>query len=96
MTGNQRTEIKMENIEITEEILPSSLVEDTSTVEETCTVGDISTVDNTCIVEETCTLEDTCTVEDTCKKEDVKVEISFIAFVLTFIFNVVFLKLSLI
>lgn len=74
MTGNQRTEIKMENIEITEEILPSSILKDTFTV------GDTSTV------------EDTCTVH--IKKEDVKVEISFIAFVLTFIFNVVYLKLS--
>ena len=42
LTGNQRTEIKMENIEITEEILPSTIVEDT------CTVGDISTVEDTC------------------------------------------------
>ena len=44
LTGNQRTEIKMDNIEIKEEILPSSIVEvtftvrDTSTVEVTCTV----------------------------------------------------------
>ena len=44
MTGNQRTEIKMENIEITEEILPSSILKDTFTV------GDTSTVEDTCTV----------------------------------------------
>ena len=50
MTGNQRTEIKMENIEITEEILPSTIVEDTFTVGNISTVGDISTVEDTCTV----------------------------------------------
>ena len=50
MTGNPRTEIKMENIEITEEILPSTIVEDTFTVGNISTVGDISTVEDTCTV----------------------------------------------
>ena len=46
LTGNQRTEIKMENIEITEEILPSTILEDTFTV------GDIFTIEDSCTVED--------------------------------------------
>ena len=49
----------MDNIEITEEILPSSIVEDTFTV------GDISTVEDTFTVRDTSTVEVTCTVPRT-------------------------------
>ena len=66
MAGILKDELKNDNNEIKEEIqeeiLPSSIVEDTCTVEDSFTV------------EDSCTVEDTCTVY--IKEDDVKVEIA--------------------